>query len=454
MPTFVSIAGAGSGSLQVPFDGTANLAIAQQLATAINLAKQVPTNNFAVYTTSAPAPTLAAYNQLQLDATSNVSSVITVPTGYNTLVDNAAAATVTGSANLNVIGGIGRLLFTNNAAGTETITLGGGFNIINLGTAINALVATGDGLNNISVGGNGTILGGSGGTNIFFGSSVAGDSSQILSQGANDTVVAGAGNAAVSVRGTNAVVYGNSGTLTVTDQGLNDTVVAGTGNNTITSSASGGVYALNGQSVITANIGPDTIYAGTGVSTIFSNSASDVVFGGSGGFEFVGQGNVSTIQAATGSVSVFGSSGSNITFTGSGAGGASIKAGGGSETINASGTSKSLYASGGGGLAQITGGSGNDTIYTGTGNNTLTGGGGTNLFVAANGSSGGNDLITDFNTGDYVFLLGYGSSPQVITNALATATVSGGSTTITLADATKITFAGVSSLSAANFRNF
>jgi hypothetical protein len=51
-----------------------------------------------------------------------------------------------------------------------------------------------------------------------------------------------------------------------------------------------------------------------------------------------------------------------------------------------------------------------------------------------------------------VVLIGYGSNE--VANALATQVTSGGSTTITLADGTKVSFSGVSSLNSSHFSGF
>jgi hypothetical protein len=68
----------------------------------------------------------------------------------------------------------------------------------------------------------------------------------------------------------------------------------------------------------------------------------------------------------------------------------------------------------------------------------VTGGAGSNSFLFTDGlTQGGADVITDFSSGDLVYLSGYGQSASSLLN---NAVSSGGATTITLSDATQVTF--------------
>ena len=124
------------------------------------------------------------------------------------------------------------------------------------------------------------------------------------------------------------------------------------------------------------------------------------------------------------------------------------QAGSGSETINAGFSSANDSLSGGGvagSAVSMVGGVGSDTLGAGAGTDTMTGNGGNNLFFFNQAVIAGNaptDIVTDFNTSDSVLLAGYGSSAAGA--ALAGATSSGGNTTLTLSDNTKITFIGTS----------
>ena len=121
--------------------------------------------------------------------------------------------------------------------------------------------------------------------------------------------------------------------------------------------------------------------------------------------------------------------------------------------MNAGGSFTSNLFGAGAGTANLIGGSGSDTIFAGTGTATMTGGSGSDLFVFTKGAAGGTDFIADLSASDAVVLNGYGGA-GAITTALSTATISGSSTTITLSDATRITFSNVAGLNAGAFLAF
>ena len=75
---------------------------------------------------------------------------------------------------------------------------------------------------------------------------------------------------------------------------------------------------------------------------------------------------------------------------------------------------------------------------------------GQNVFLFNNGQAGGTELIQGFASGqDTIDLQGYGKNQ--VANALKHQQVAGASTTITLSDNTKITFADVTNLKASDF---
>ena len=93
----------------------------------------------------------------------------------------------------------------------------------------------------------------------------------------------------------------------------------------------------------------------------------------------------------------------------------------------------------------IGGGVGNDTIFGGSGSATVRGGGGADVFAFSNGRGGSsaNVLIADFTVGtDRLALVGYGTN---VSSVLATAVTSGGSTSLTLGDGTRVTLTGITS---------
>jgi Ca2+-binding RTX toxin-like protein len=94
---------------------------------------------------------------------------------------------------------------------------------------------------------------------------------------------------------------------------------------------------------------------------------------------------------------------------------------------------------------------GNDTLAAGNGATEMIGGTGDAIFLFVNGASGGTVTIENFVPGqDFVALRGYGSAAGV--NAIASEVVGGGSSTVTLPDKSRITFANVANLTANDFR--
>jgi len=72
------------------------------------------------------------------------------------------------------------------------------------------------------------------------------------------------------------------------------------------------------------------------------------------------------------------------------------------------------------------------------------------IFAAVNGQAGGVLSIVGFAAGsDVLQLQGYGAN--AVANALASAVVGGGSTILTLSDATRMVLYGVTHLTAASF---
>ena len=125
-----------------------------------------------------------------------------------------------------------------------------------------------------------------------------------------------------------------------------------------------------------------------------------------------------------------------------------VVGGGGRESVDAtaSGAGNSFYA--GSGAMQVAGGAGSDLFVVSAGQSTLTGGGGANLYSAVAGSAGGSAVITDFTQGvDHLALRGYGSTASV----LAQASVSGGATTLSLGDGTRLVLQGVMHLGMQSF---
>jgi hypothetical protein len=78
----------------------------------------------------------------------------------------------------------------------------------------------------------------------------------------------------------------------------------------------------------------------------------------------------------------------------------------------------------------------------------MTGGLGSNDFAFFKQAAGGaKDVVTDFNSGDAVFIEGYSPTVSAAT-LLQNATVGAGGVTLTLSDGTSVTFSNLTSTAA------
>jgi Ca2+-binding RTX toxin-like protein len=177
-----------------------------------------------------------------------------------------------------------------------------------------------------------------------------------------------------------------------------------------------------------------------------------MVFGGSGALTFVAGSGAASVIAGTGQATLFGGSGSYTYLAGGpSSAGALFVAGGGNETLNAAGsTAGNIMFAGTAGIGSndsLVGGSGNDTFVGGTGQTTMTGGAGTDYFVFNKATGGGTTTINDFTSKETLGIFGYGSTASAIVSA---SSVSGGNTTISLSNNTKITLVGFTNLTTSN----
>jgi hypothetical protein len=156
---------------------------------------------------------------------------------------------------------------------------------------------------------------------------------------------------------------------------------------------------------------------------------------------------------------LYGTNGSDADFRGRvSTGGGFLYANGtaaGTETLSAAGSVTNDTLNAAVGNVSLVGGAGTDQFSAGdntgsvggagtvVGGDTMTGGSGDATFVFENGTFKGAAVISNFSGSlDTVFLGNYNSlaGGSQATEALATASVSGGNTTIALADGTHITF--------------
>ncbi len=419
---------------------------------------------------SGPASVQAIGSNSSISGSTNAADTLFVSLGGSgnvvyanqtqAMVTITSGATSTGTANV-VQGGA-------TSAGNLTVLDTGDFAIItaNQDSVVSATVS----------GASTRVFGGTGTLNL-------------QASGANDSVVSGTGIENVSLIGTAAYLFGNTtggGTLTafvssnnsvITPQAETTANITLTGSNSRVNAGSGALNLSIGGSA-------DTVFAGTGTETIFT-STNPLVFGQAGGnLQFVGGAGTPTVIGGTGGTvnatvgsgglsfssglndnstitsgvaqaTIFGGSGSTVNFVGTAPGGAQFHAYAGNETLTGAGstTNNAFYGSSiSGASAVLTGGSGINTFYAGANAETMTGGGNNETFVFFKSTTflgPANITITDFNSSDTIFMVGYDSTSSasgVLAGATGPAiTSSGTGLTLTLSDKTTITFTNLTS---------
>jgi len=362
--------------------------------------------------------------------------------GANALVLSAPSTATLGAP---VAGRANVARFTPAAAGGAFL-LPSGFSAAALGgAAAGALFGQGTGY---------TLLGGQGGGSLV----TTGSATAIAGQGAtamfggdgatmlvggdgNDTVVGGAGATTVLAGAGNNLVALNAGGGTVLSESRGDTILAGTGSAVIGATQGATVFARDGALTFIGGANDSTVAGGTGSSTIFGGASGGVFAGGSAGRNVI----VGGAKSST----IFGGGNGDTLFSGTG-GGVIVAAATGNVTLSgsASGAAATFYA--GGGANVIGGGAANEVFVAGRGQATMFGGAGADSFVFVNGRAGGQVVLGDFNqaAGDRVLLQGYAGGAAA---ALAGASVGGGSTVLSLSDGTRVTFQGVTGLTASAF---
>jgi plastocyanin len=452
--------------------------------------------------------TSGANNDTILGGTGN--NTLSVSGANAVINANGTSTVSAAGAHDTVFGGSGNLTATDSGTadaiglgtGTSTVTLSGSGSSLfaNVGSA--SIVATGTG-NAIGLyTGNANVSVGGSGNRVFAGSG----SATIVSNGTGIAIGLSTGAATLTVSGADSGVYGNSGAMSVNVTGSADTIFGGSGRinatlggsndvagastsvtnlivtgsgATVFGNATGSQLAgdfegsnaviglftgsanltLGGgnaqvfgnagtTNIVATGAGNDAIHLYTGASSITAGGTTNLLVSGNpaGALDFIGGAGSSTILGA-GGTTMFGGSGGTITYIGQVGAAASFTAGAGNETLNAALSAGAVSGNGatiGGGADVLVGGAGGDTLTAGAGITAMTGGAGANLFEFSHVVGGGTATVTDFNAADTVVLAGYGAAAAG--NALSGATFSGGATTITLSDNTRITFANVPSV--------
>lgn len=399
----VTVAGAHGQTVTLNFDTNANADLARQLAAAItagvNSASIVPVDRTGIIPPAVPPGKTGELVQ-QTDGLTILSK------GYDAVVDTADNAVIYGSGDKDesVLSSTGNLKFIA-AAGSGTVAAGGGNNLIMIspgdkgGWSIN----TGNGNDQIMALGSGDdVINPGGGNNAI----MLGSGHDVIQSTGDDTVVAGSGAETIAAFGPQILIYGNASKLNFTDVG-----------------------------------GSATVFGGTGSDTFVGADGPDLVRGGTGGNNF--------LMAGFGAATLYGGGNGDQLYS-NGVQGQVLHAGAGNETLSGafSGGADTFYGSSG--RTQIIGGFGNDTFVAGSGAATVTAGLGQDMFVFNNGQAGGRELINAFVSGqDTIDLQGYGK--HAIDKALDSQQVKGNTDTITLSDNTKVTFVGVTNLTASDF---
>jgi Ca2+-binding RTX toxin-like protein len=400
---------ASVGSIAFGFSSSVAGALATAIAPAINNAGTAATT---FILSSGQAVTVPAAN----------TAVVVSPTVANTTV-------VAGGSVETLIAGNGGLTYTAPSASTVTMLVGGvasvagaGNNAITIGAGSTYNVIVTQGTNVLQVGGTGTVQAGQG-SNTIFAATASTDSSDIVSAGTADVINLGAGVATVTESGPGAVINASTvsaGTAVINDVGSSDTVFAGSGAETLTGGQQDLIFTQSSTLIFFSDGGLTTVEGGTGADTIVGTTNSGIVYAGTAGLAF-------------------------------------LLAGAGQETLNGSTSTVGLVFQGGSvsGADLLKGGEGNDTMFGGSGSSTMIGGAGFNVyeFDSTLTAGTGSATIVGFKQSgtvqDAVGLFGYGANE--VTNALASASISGGNTTITLGDNSTVTFEGATSLNQNDF---
>ena len=264
----------------------------------------------------------------------------------------------------------------------------------------------------------------------------------------------------VASTGTVQIAVGDGNDSITMPQGSAYDIALGNGNDTVTADGSGTVHGGSGDNIfftdspggendINSFGGNDTIVAGQGSVTVTTYGADPTIQGGSGQLVYEGGApGAPTIAGGTGQETLFAGAGQDLTYvdgSNTTAGANIMAAGAGNETLDAGAASYGVDLAAGKGSDVLIGSNGDDIFFGGSGFATMTGNGGSDAFIFGNtaGHTGGTDIITDFNSSDNFVLCGYGDNAAQ--NALNAASVSGGSTVVTLSDNTTITFLNVAS---------
>jgi len=394
-------------------------------------------------------------------ASAGVAGYTPVLTGYNaatsaTLAADLAALTASGStASLSPDGtsfatatatGGNIAVVTAPAAGSTTLLplryqaafLQGTTNATLADTAIgSALLAANQGNDFLYTQmGSDTLVAG-GGTDTLLGTA---NGDVLIGMSGTNTLVMGAGSE-IAMTGTSTnVIYLGSGTDTV-QSNASDTIIGGSGTATVYAGHGGSVYGGAGAMTVVNGGIATTVIGGAGVSSLYGGIGGGLLFAGSAGG--------SLLLAGTGAVTMVGAAAGDALFASNSAADVLI-AGSGNESLSTAGTGSPDLIFAGSGNDYIAAGPGVNTIVAGTGAATVAiGSGAGDTLLFNRGHAGGTETVFNFRNGiDTIALTNYAATEP--SSDLAAATQTGGSTTLSLSDGTRIILQGVTGLTAAS----
>jgi len=258
MSSSLTVPGANGSTLTLPFQGAANVGLAQQIANALAAANSSGTLDVVLYT-GGPLPSpIPQGDTLELVLAASVSGSITVPAAPGGVPEflvlpgnDPNAITINGSSNLTIIGGgPGSLSISDpnvidvgagiGSAGTASATVSATDSpyIVAMGPGFETVVAEGSGTINAGVGTNFIDVTGGFDTVVALGTttvdtasfktdvSAAADSGPLSvdDTGFLNTVTAGSGTTNVTASGSSLAVFGGTGTMNFQDTGVFDTI--------------------------------------------------------------------------------------------------------------------------------------------------------------------------------------------------------------------------------------
>jgi Ca2+-binding RTX toxin-like protein len=358
--------------------------------------------------------------------------------GSNTIIGGSGPTTISAGTGANSIfaGSSSTLIL---AQGQDSIQLAGGTSTI----FVDSLFSTSDNASALVYGDTDPTVKSS----IFFDAEGNSASTVFGGTSGSDTFVAGAGGGYFQAgSGGGSQLYAGTGAVTLVGSQSGGDLLDGAGGTNVTiltlpTETTGDLVSTGtGNSTVLLLGKADTVNVGSGQTTV-GVAAGTSVNGGSGSLIFIGGSAASTVIGGTGSETIFGGAGGGY-FTGGTAGGNLFFAGSGAATIVGAGSGDTLL--GGSASDQLTAGSGNETLVAGSGADTMTGySTGKDVFSFVNEAAHQSYTINAFyvtNSPASDALLFKNAADEAA--ALASYTVSGGSSVMTLQDGTKITLEG------------